>query len=236
MNINPGIVLILNHNRSQATQLQTDLHIAGYTGKLSNDSLELLNELKSKKASAIILDWNLSDEKPIAAIKRVRNLTMLPIIVTSEPVSVEARVDALMSGADDFLTRPFASEELMARLGSILRRIEKKNVMPKTVKKIVMGEVQLDISTRQLEGPQGKTKLTEKESIIILTLAGSPRFVSRKNIYPEVFGRPWAREDHVLEVHIHHLRKKFKTVSNLELPLQSNRSFGYRLESNEVFK
>lgn len=229
MNMSPDVVLILEDNDSIAKLMQVTLFKVGFRGEIVADRAELFHAMEHKKAVAIVLDLGLPGDDGFAILRQVRLNSNIPVIIVTGRADVRDRVYGLHTGADDYLVKPFSPEELAARIMAVLRRKDNQDTRQKPASTIRMGEVTLDLRNRELRGPKGATPLRERESGIVFALAKCGTYMSRQAIYPEVFGRVWTPRDHSLEVHVHHLRKKFSAVSDMPTPLEANRSIGYRL-------
>jgi DNA-binding response OmpR family regulator len=139
------------------------------------------------------------------------------------------KVTALDLGADDYILKPFVSEELLARLRSVLRRatpsreIDRQHVAPG-----IDFDPELRV-VRQADGRQ--THLTTIESMLLgLLVSANPRPISRQSMHPVLFDRAWTRGDRTLDVHAHNLRQKLLGLSDGNLSIGSIRGIGYVLQ------
>ena len=229
MSMSPDVVFILEDNDPVAKLMQSTLFKVGFRGEIVADRAELLTAIGDSRGVAVILDIGLPEDDGFAILRQIRMHSNIPVIIVTGRVDVRDRIYGLHTGADDYLIKPFSPDELSARLMAVLRRKDSHVARQKSAHTIRMGDASLDLRSRTLTGPKGSERLREREAGIVTILAKCGTYLSRQVIYPELFGRVWTPRDHSLEVHVHHLRKKFSAVSDMPTPLEANRSIGYRL-------
>ncbi|HAR30108.1 MAG TPA: DNA-binding response regulator [Gammaproteobacteria bacterium] len=190
------------------------------------DAIKLIRE---RAPDVILLDLGLPDMEGTQLIPQLRTLSSCPLIVVSARDDTMTKVTALDLGADDYILKPFVSEELLARLRSVLRRatpsreIDRQHVAPG-----IDFDPELRV-VRQADGRQ--THLTTIESMLLgLLVSANPRPISRQSMHPVLFDRPWTRGDRTLDVHVHNLRQKLLGLSDGNLSIGSIRGIGYVLQ------
>ena len=182
----------------------------------------------NQQYDALILDVMLPGKNGIEILKEVRTKGIrTPILLLTALGMVEERVAGLKEGADDYLVKPFAIQELIARLDAICRRSNSKPAMVLTA-----GDLDLDLSTRKLKTNGKDILLTPTEfSILELLIRNSGQVVPRKLICSHIWDADWEGETNLIEVHINRLRNKLKK-GGTESTLETVRGRGYVLLSN----
>jgi DNA-binding response OmpR family regulator len=196
------------------------------TAATGRDAIKLIRE---RAPDAILLDLGLPDMEGTQLIPQLRTLGNCPLIVVSARDDIMTKVTALDLGADDYILKPFVSEELLARLRSVLRRatpsreIESQNIA---------AGIDFDPELRIVRREDGRqAHLTTIESMLLGLLASAnPRPISRQAMHPVLFDRAWSRGDRTLDVHVHNLRQKLLGVSEGNLSIGSIRGIGYVLQ------
>ncbi|MEI7536974.1 MAG: response regulator transcription factor [Comamonadaceae bacterium] len=184
---------------------------------------------------AILLDIGLPDEDGIAIAKRIRITSNIPIIFLSGQSSDEMIIKGLNIGGDDYVTKPFQSEVLLARVRSALRH-SAEHVPAQPLLNIKLGEVTFEVRDQRLVKLNGQlVKLTEMEALILSTLVQADnQMLSREEMFRRVYGREWDLLNRGLEVHLSHLRRKLTMVSGVENPIVGVRGIGYRLNLEQA--
>ena len=205
----------------QRTLVYEDLHVL-----TANNGLEALPIVDAQKPDLIIVDWMMPGMDGVTLIRHLRadeNKTMVLMLTARD--AIETRVDGLESGADDYLVKPFAPAELVARVHALLRRIETKPES-QTVSYL---DVVLDPSTREVRRAEMTLTLTLTEFNLLHLLLRHPRQVlERAQILSEVWGYDFGGDDNVLEIYIGYLRKKLEADGRSRL-IHTVRGIGYVL-------
>ena len=183
----------------------------------------------------IVLDIGLPDEDGISIAQKIRTTSTIPLVFLSGYLSEEMIVKGLNIGADDYVTKPFQPEVLLARVRSVLRR---KAAQPQARSKLIiqLEDVKFDVRAQMLTNSQGSTvHLTEMEALILCTLVQAEnQTLSREDLFRQVYGRDWDLFHRGLEVHLSHLRGKLTEVSGVENSIVGLRGVGYRLALEQV--
>ncbi|WP_312269228.1 two-component system response regulator PmrA [Pseudescherichia sp.] len=197
----------------------------GYACDGVSTSREAMLSLASGHYSLIVLDLGLPDEDGLDLLQRLRREKVcLPVLILTARDTVEDRISGLDAGADDYLIKPFALEELNARIRALLRRHNNQGDS-----EIVVDDLRLNVTTRQVWLAGQSMDLTPKEYALLSRLmlkAGSP--VHREILYNDIYN--WDNEPatNTLEVHIHNLRDKIGKDR-----IRTVRGFGYQLIKTE---
>jgi len=190
---------------------------------------ELSGLVARGEVDAVLLDIGLPDEDGISIAQRLRYLSDVPIVFLTGFSSEDMIVKGLNIGADDYVTKPFQPEVLLARIRNVLRRRAERPVAGR--KPISLGGASFDVRNRVVLGRDGRrVTLTEMEAMILLILAESGNaVVSRDSLFRLVHGRKWDQMSREIDVHVSHLRSKLGEVCIADNPLSSVRGVGYCL-------
>ena len=182
--------------------------------------------MQAHKPDLIIVDWMMPKMDGLAFIQRLRDeedKTMVLMLTARD--GIDDRVDGLENGADDYLVKPFAPAELVARVHAMLRRVEAK---PEN-QKASYADVTLDPTTRKAKRGGMELNLTVTEFNLMHMLLRHPRQVlERRQILTDVWGYDFGGDDNVLEIYIGYLRKKLEADGGARL-IQTVRGIGYVL-------
>jgi two-component system response regulator MprA len=192
----------------------------------ASNGLEALPLVFAQSPDLIILDWMMPKMDGMAFIQKLRqeeNQTMILMLTARD--AIENRVEGLESGADDYLVKPFAPAELVARVHAMLRRIETR---PEN-KAVAYADLTLDPATRQVMRGGLPLSLTVTEFNLLHLFLRHPRQVlERRQILNEVWGYDFGGDDNVLEIYVGYLRKKLESDGRPRL-IQTVRGVGYVL-------
>jgi two-component system response regulator MprA len=219
-------VLIVDDDPKLLNMLRRTLRYEGFRVLSSTNGNEALAELRARRPDVVILDWFMPGLDGLGVLQRMRaqgDKTLVLMLTARD--EVERRVEGLESGADDYLVKPFAPAELLARIHALLRRpgVASQGEM------LEYADLTLDTDTREALRGQRSFELTAKEYDLLYLLMCNPRRVlSRDQILQEVWGYDFDGYDNVLEVYISYLRKKTEAGGEPRL-IQTVRGVGYVL-------
>jgi two-component system response regulator MprA len=219
-------VLIVDDDPKLLKMLQRTLVYENLNVDIAVNGAEALPLVHSFQPDLIILDWIMPIMDGLTLIQHLReqeNQTIVLMLTARD--AIENRVEGLESGADDYLVKPFAPAELVARVHALLRRVEKKSEN----KKLSYADISLDPDTREVNRGERSINLTVTEFNLLLILMRHPRQVLERNqILNDVWGYDFGGDDNVLEIYIGYLRKKLEINSEPRL-IQTVRGVGYVL-------
>ena len=201
-------ILIVEDDADTAEYVAELLETHGFSTVRVDTGTTALSELQSSTPALVLLDLNLPDMKGMEVLKLVREQSFLPLIILSGFSQERDKVTVLEAGADDFLVKPFSPQELVARVGALLRRVE---WTPIPEPKLVVRSLELDLARRQATMRAKKLHLTPIEYGILVTLmrvAGS--VVSHDELLRTVWGEQYEGDYSVLRVNISRLRQKLE--------------------------
>jgi two-component system response regulator MprA len=219
-------VLIVDDDQKLLKMLQRTLVYENLNVLTATNGQEALPIVRARQPDLIILDWMMPKMDGLALVRKLRddkNRTVVLMLTARD--AIESRVDGLESGADDYLVKPFAPAELVARVHALLRRAEARPENQATAYAGVM----LDPVTRQARRGELSLALTVTEFNLLHLLLRHPRQVlERGQILNEVWGYDFGGDDNVLEVYIGYLRKKLEAGGRSRL-IHTVRGIGYVL-------
>lgn len=183
------------------------------------------------KYDLIVLDLMLPEISGEELIGLIRQQQATPIMVISAKTGLEGRVAALENGADDYLTKPFAKEKVLARVGALLRRSRQPMEGTLAPSRLTFKEICMDMEGRHCL-VRGKTAvLTAKEFDLLRLLLEQPKKVYTKaSLYQELWGEDFIVEDNALNVHISNLRKKLKSLDSSNEYIETVWGIGFKLK------
>jgi len=208
------------------TFLKRSLAEAGYQVDAAADAKTAERLATEGKYDVLIVDLGLPDQDGIALILRLRQLGVIaPVLILSARRSVDDRVKGLEQGGDDYLTKPFALAELLARLRNLLKR----NVPGSEVTRLRVLDLELDLLRREASRSGDMLQLTPQEFTLLEYLCRNPgRVVTRSMILDKVWGMRIQPDTNVVDVHIYRLRGKVDTEGRPPL-IRTLRGVGYVL-------
>lgn len=218
-------VLIVDDDLKLLKMLERTLIYEGFDVVTAVDGEEALDKAYRERPDVIILDWMLSKLDGLGVLETLRaERNETPILMLTARDAVQNRVEGLERGADDYLIKPFASMELVARVRALLRRTGKGN---QTV--LTFAGLTLDAAAREVRRGERLILLTPTEFDLLGVLMRHPQQVlERRQLLTQVWGYDFVGDDNVLEVYIGYLRKKTESAGEPRL-IQTVRGVGYVL-------
>src|ERR1035437_23623 len=200
----------------------------GYEVEGVGDGSQALVRFGQVKPDLVVLDIMLPGADGIAICKEIRKLSQVPIIMLTARHEVTDKVVGLEIGADDYLTKPFHPQELVARAKALLRRAR---IEPDAPKLIRAGKLEVDLERHEVRHGQAKVQLRPKEFDLLTLLARHPgRVFQRSELLDFVWGYDFPGYTRTVDVHIQQLREKLAAAGITEPSIQTVEGVGYRLE------
>ncbi|MEV6430913.1 response regulator transcription factor [Nocardia sp. NPDC051463] len=221
-------ILVVDDDRAVRESLRRSLTFNGYTVDLAVDGVDALEKATAQRPDALVLDVMMPRMDGLEVCRRLRSTgDDLPILVLTARDSVSERVAGLDAGADDYLPKPFALEELLARLRALLRRrTTDAGEMSETM---TFADLSLDPVTREVSRVERAISLTRTEfSLLEMLMANPRRVLTRSRILEEVWGYDFPTSGNALEVYIGYLRRKTEAEGESRL-IHTVRGVGYVL-------
>jgi two-component system KDP operon response regulator KdpE len=220
------IVLIIDDELQIRRLLRVALEGNGYRVVEAATGQEGLVEAAQRHPDAIILDLGLPGMDGVEVLKRLREWSQAPVLVLSVRDGEDDKVSALDHGADDFVTKPFSTAELLARL-----RVARRRALPLEENAVFRsGRLEVDLSSRQVLVKGQEVKMTPTEySLLRLLARNAGKVVTHRQILKEVWGPNYGEQTHYLRVYIGHLREKIEENPSHPELLVTEAGVGYRL-------
>ncbi|MBF6350448.1 MULTISPECIES: response regulator transcription factor [Nocardia] len=221
-------ILVVDDDRAVRESLRRSLTFNGYTVDLAVDGIDALEKATAERPDALVLDVMMPRLDGLEVCRRLRSTgDDLPILVLTARDSVSERVAGLDAGADDYLPKPFALEELLARLRALLRR--RAPDPGETSETMRFADLSLDPVTREVARADRSISLTRTEfSLLEMLMANPRRVLTRGRILEEVWGYDFPTSGNALEVYIGYLRRKTEADGEPRL-IHTVRGVGYVL-------
>lgn len=220
-------VLVADDDEKLLKMLRRTLIYEGFQVITALNGRDALAQVQMHEPELVVLDWMMPELDGLEVMTRMRAANdEMPILMLTARDAVEDRVEGLNRGADDYLVKPFAPSELLARLHALLRRFEKSTSAERPLS---YADLHLDLTTRETRRGKRPFELTPREFDLLHLFMRHPRQVLvRDRILEEVWGYDFGGEDNVLEVYIGYLRKKTEAGGEPRL-IQTIRGVGYAL-------
>jgi DNA-binding response OmpR family regulator len=228
------VIALIEDDPALARAMAQYLSFSGFevvTGASCEDTRQIA---QSRAIDLFILDRNLPDGDGLSLAGFLRTVSDAAIIILSGKGEVNARIEGLNTGADDYVVKPAAPEELLARVNAVFRRARQTRDRDDPEGPVWrINDFKLDPINNMLSGNTGlQASLTEIETLILSRLIQSQNEVVDKNsLSMFALGRSWQPEDRSLDVHLARLRRKFRTIGLNEHAIHTVRGKGYRFVS-----
>jgi len=219
-------VLIVDDDPAILRTLSINLRARGYDVETAADGRSALQIVDERMPDVIVLDLGLPDLDGVAVLRRLRTSTQVPVVVLTARHGSDDKVEALDEGADDYVTKPFDVEELLARVRAALRRSGAAG----DSLVVESGDVRLDVTERRAVRAGEEVRLTPTEWHIIEVLARRQgKLVRQAELLHEVWGPGYDRETNYLRVYLAQLRRKLEVDPSRPALFITHPGIGYRL-------
>ena len=224
-------ILIVEDDLEISKLLADFLQGNGYEVLCQYDGLHVLDCIQEHQIDLILLDIMLPYRSGDTIHADIRKFSTVPVIVISAKETTQNKIDLLRLGADDYITKPFDMEEVLARIESNLRRIQFQNSTPSSLK---CNDLVLDLDGNRAMLQGAELPLTAKEFAILELLMKYPdKIFSKANLFQSVWNTEYISEDNTLNVHISNLRNKMKAICPDKEFIDTVWGIGYRLHKAE---
>jgi two-component system KDP operon response regulator KdpE len=219
-------VLLVDDDATLRRTLSIGLRAAGHEVLIAADGRTALQALREDHPDIVVLDLGLPDLSGIEVLRTLRGWSTVPVVVLSARAESSEKVEALDLGADDYVTKPFGMEELLARVRAAARRAGSD------VPVLEAGDLVIDLPARRVTKAGEVVRLTPTEWGLLEMLVRTPgRLVSQQDLLHEVWGPAYGRETNYLRVYVGGLRKKLEDDPSAPRHLITEPGMGYRFES-----
>lgn len=219
-------ILIIEDEKNISSFVKMELEFEGYITQVIEDGKQGLDEAINKDYDLILLDLMLPSLNGIEICRRLKKEKNTPIIMLSAKDSVMDKVSGLQMGADDYVSKPFAIEELLARIQVVFRRENNLNS-----KLLNFKDLSINIESRLAKKGDEELNLTNKEyELLLYLMENKEKVISRLSLLESVWGYNYETETNVVDVYVRHLRNKLDTEDKEEY-IKTVRSIGYIMRS-----
>jgi len=221
-------VLIVDDEHSLLRALAMNLVARGYAVTEADTGTKALNAVAADQYDAIVLDLGLPDINGLDVIRAIREFATTPIIVLSARTGSSDKVQALDLGADDYVSKPFSMEELLARLRATTRRASTADI----AQTVAVGQMQIDLAAKTVTEPDGGlVHLTPTEWHLLETLLRQPgKLVTSRTLLTELRGAPEHTDPSYLRIYMAQLRRKLEPEPSRPRHLVTEPGMGYRFQ------
>ena len=225
------IILVVDDEMQILRVLRASLPARGYEVRTAPGGAEALDEIHKQMPDLIILDLMMPGVTGLEVCRRVREISEVPIIVLSAKGEERDKVAALDAGADDYVTKPFGLEELLARMRAVLRR---QALAGEQTSVLTVGDVMIDVDERRVTVAASEVKLTPKEfEVLKYLVANAGKVVTHRALLQAVWGVEASEQTEYLRVFINQLRRKIEPDAAHPQYLLTEPWVGYRFMPHE---
>ncbi|MGW0604250.1 response regulator [Streptomyces sp. NPDC002644] len=228
----PTRVLVVDDEPQMARALVINLKARHYAVDVAADGGQALRLAVERHPDVVLLDLGLPDMDGVEVLRGLRGWTRVPVIVLSARHSSDEKVAALDAGADDYVTKPFGMDELMARVRAAVRRAEPVGAPDSGGEGVVeTGDFTVDLIAKKVSRDGHDVRLTPTEWHLLEILISNPgRLVSQKQLLQEVWGPTYTKETNYLRVYMAQLRRKLEDDPSHPRHFITEPGMGYRFE------
>lgn len=227
-------ILIIDDDKDLCALLQKSVGAEAFEADYCYSGKEGVYKLSQGEYQLVILDVMMPGMDGFEAMEKIRETSSVPILMLTSKNDSSSKVKGLRAGADDYLTKPFDMDELIARTVSLIRRYTRLNSVDAQENRLVYKGLTIDLDGRTAVTPEGTFELRKKEFDILLFCARNQgRILTKQQIYEEVWKEEYAYDDSNIMAIISKLRKKIEPDSGSPTFIQTVKGIGYRF-SREV--
>jgi two-component system KDP operon response regulator KdpE len=227
----PPHILVVDDEPQITRVLRTSLSAQGYDIRVANSGEMALEIMKDWAPSLIITDLSMPSVDGVELCRRVRAVSQIPILVLSVRDQERQKVEALDAGADDYITKPFGMNELLARVRANLRRVPADNELDPLIE---IGDFRIDTAAHKVSVRRNEVRLTPKEFELLAYLARRPgKVVNHRTLLAAIWGGQSTEQVEYLRVFVGQLRKKLEPDASSPRYIVTEPWVGYRFEPGE---
>ena len=224
-------ILVVDDEPQITRVLRTTLTAKGYEIRVANDGEMALEIMKDWSPNLIITDLSMPSVDGVQLTRQVRAISQIPIVVLSVRDKEQQKVEALDAGADDYVTKPFGMNELLARVRANLRRVPTENERDAVIE---VGDFRIDAAAHKVTVGKREVRLTPKEFDLLVYLARRPgKVVTHRALLGAIWGGQSTEQVEYLRVFVGQLRKKLEPDASSRRYIVTEPWVGYRFEPGE---
>jgi two-component system, OmpR family, response regulator MprA len=221
-------ILVADDDAKMSDMVRRTLAYEGYRVIVAGNGHDALIQARDHRPALIVLDWTMPMMDGLSVAQRVHAVENTPILMLTGRAALEDKIDALHAGVDDYLVKPFAPEELVARVRALLRRVERAN----DERPMGFLDLALNPGTREVRRAARTINLTPREFDLLKYFLKYPnRVLKRDQLLQDVWGYQFGGDDTVLEVYVGYLRNKLEEQGESRI-IQTVRGVGYALRES----
>ena len=229
--MNKPLILVVDDEPQILRVMRASLPVRGYQVITASSGEEALDQVGKQVPDLIILDLVMPGLTGLDVCRRIREFSAVPIIVLSAKGSESEKVAALDLGADDYITKPFSMDELLARVRAVLRRLAAGEA---DTRLLTVGDVAIDVDERRVVVAEKEIKLTPKEfEVLKYLVSNAGKVVTHRALLQAVWGWESTDQTEYLRVFINQLRRKIEADASHPRYLLTEPWVGYRFVPNE---
>lgn len=225
-------ILLVEDEEGLADSLKTELELEDMVviwAKDGQEALDLFHE-HEQELNLIILDWMLPKLDGFSVLRRIRKHSQMPVIMLTARDYIGDKVAGLTGGADDYMTKPFEVEELLARIEVSLRHSQKTDHQAKIY---TVGDLTVDTTTKRVSRHNKIIPLTQREyELLVVLVMNEDEACSRDGLLDEVWGVDFEGQPNILDVYVRNLRSKIDADPSNQKIIHTVRGVGYMLSQN----
>lgn len=221
------LILVVDDERQILRALKTSLEARDYDVLVANSGEDALSSAATAEPDLVVLDLGLPDIDGLEVARRIRAFSKVPIIVLTVEDALASKVAALDAGADDYVTKPFAMEELLARMRAALRRAT--GAAEDEPPELTFGDIQIDLIKQLVRRKGEKLHLTPTEYRLLEAMVTNPgKLLTHRWLLARVWGPTYGDESQYLRVFVGQLRRKLEDDANAPKWIHTEAGVGYR--------
>ncbi len=232
--MNADTILVVDDEPRYRTLLDLNLKRHGYRAVMAHDGLTGLNLLERYQPRLVLMDLNLPDMDGFDVCRRIREMSPVPVIILTARGQETDKLKGFASGADDYVTKPFSADELLARMEAVMRRGNGKSQQESVTDVLEVGDVRLEPVVRRTTIGGREVELTRTEFQLLYSLAANAgRVMVQEELLRRVWGPGYESDSALLHTTIARLRRKLEADPAAPRYIQTRRGIGYVLVTGE---
>lgn len=222
-------ILIIDDDKELCALIKRSVLSENIEADFCNTGKDGLQKLKDKEYQLVILDVMMPGIDGFETLEEIRKESSLPILMFTSKNDSISKVRGLRAGADDYLTKPFDMDELIARIVSLIRRYTRFNQQEGTVQQLIFDGLQIDLENRSITTDNGTFELPPKEfDLLLYCVKNQGKILTKQQIYEKVWGEEYFYDDSNIMAIISRLRKKLEVNPSSPKYIQTIKGIGYR--------
>ena len=222
-------ILIIDDDRELCALIKHSVQSEHIEADFCNTGKEGLQKLREQEYQLVVLDVMMPGMDGFETLEEIRKENSLPILMFTSKNDSASKVRGLRAGADDYLTKPFDMDELIARIASLIRRYTRFNQQAGAIQKLNFNGLQIDLENRSVTTSNGTFELPPKEFDLLLYCSKHQgKILTKQQIYEEVWGEEYFYDDSNIMAIISRLRKKLEVNPSSPKYIQTVKGIGYR--------